>query len=1101
MCPSFRSRPFDFRSVVLVLAVCFGLAVRAQAVPPNDGFAAPSGLVEPVQLVEGSNVGATSEVGEPPIAGFQAAHSIWWSWTASVDGKATIATTGSAFDTVLAVFTGESVDALSLVAEDDNEDINTRTSRVIFTTVSGTIYHVVVDGVGGSTGAVALQFSVVSAGTEPPRITLQPQSQTVAVGGGVTLRTVATGAPPLAYQWWHDEKPIGDATNPIVTLSKLAVSESGVYRVTVSSAFGVAVSSNALVRVTAAPVIAVSPAPQVTVPTSVVRFSVSVVGLPTFAYQWYKDGVAIPLANAATLNIPWAVASDVGIYTVRVANFFGSTQSTGAGLSLSRTPTAGESAARITGIQAASSVSEGTAVSFTSFYTGETPMTFQWFLNGDLLLNATNAILRIESARPDQSGFYSVVVANIHGSSTNTTPRFDVLPLVRPFNDGFADREILEGNPALGASSTANATAEPGEPAPQAGSGRQSVWWTWTAPSGGIAMIESAGSQIYPMITVFHGTSLDSSLIVARGVSLSGLGTTRIVFQAGQGDTFAISADDYLGQGKSVQIQLGFTADAQADLIPLVVSPPAGTNVVAGSDVRFSVSATGSHPLIYEWRKDGIPLPQFAGIDLQLAHVLAADAGAYSVRVINANGSAISDNALLGVLPIAPRISSHPKDIQITEGYPLRLAVIASGTQPMEYIWSREGVPISGATNSVLIRSNATTEINGAYAVRVINSEGATNLSPVAVSVIPAPIRYQWTTLAGSPRQAGHVDGSGSEARFSSPSGIARDGAGNLLIADLGSGTIRKVSPEGRVTTLSDAVGNPVRFTTPVDIDVEPDGALLVQNESGGTTRLSEPGIRVLTGGGDWGVGEGPDGTVYQMNFGWIVRVSKDGTKTSFGTQLNSPVDIAFDGSGNGYIAEAGGGTIRKMAPDGSLTVLAGVAGAGGYSDGPGPVARLSHPNSISLDALGNIFFADEFAETIRRLGTDGVVTTVGGAYAVWGATDGAGSDARFAEPRRVLVAPDGRLYVVDTNNHTIRMGVPFVAIPTATGLGVALRNGQLELAWPQAAGSQNLEATDRLAGDSTWQAISDGIGSSGDRFVFSEPIQAGTRYYRLRRP
>jgi hypothetical protein len=102
----------------------------------------------------------TKEPGEPSHAGNAGGHSIWFRWVAPAGGTATIDTIGSSFDTLLAVYTGSSVSALSLVAQ--NDDASGVQSRVTFTAVSGTSYAIAVDGYGGATGGVTLHWSLAT---------------------------------------------------------------------------------------------------------------------------------------------------------------------------------------------------------------------------------------------------------------------------------------------------------------------------------------------------------------------------------------------------------------------------------------------------------------------------------------------------------------------------------------------------------------------------------------------------------------------------------------------------------------------------------------------------------------------------------------------------------------------------------------------------------------------------------------------------------------------------------------------------------------------------------------------------------------------------
>jgi hypothetical protein len=141
-------------------------ATRTWTVQPasttNDAFANARVLSSPST---GSTAGFTKETGEPNHAGNAGGHSAWWTWTAPAAGTATIDTIGSSFDTLLAVYTGTSVSALTQVAA--NDDASGVQSRVTFSAAAGVTYRVAVDGYGGASGSVSLNWSQATSGGGP----------------------------------------------------------------------------------------------------------------------------------------------------------------------------------------------------------------------------------------------------------------------------------------------------------------------------------------------------------------------------------------------------------------------------------------------------------------------------------------------------------------------------------------------------------------------------------------------------------------------------------------------------------------------------------------------------------------------------------------------------------------------------------------------------------------------------------------------------------------------------------------------------------------------------------------------------------------------
>ena len=154
----------------------FSAIVTLNLGPANDMFARRIAIPGSSQTVTGSNAFASKEPGEPDHAGNSGGSSMWWTWTAPTNGFVTIDTLGSSFDTLLGVYTGDSVSNLTLVASDDDYS-GLRTSLVTFTAATGTAYQIVVDGFGSTTGTVVLTVSQSPPG--PPMIVANLQNQTV----------------------------------------------------------------------------------------------------------------------------------------------------------------------------------------------------------------------------------------------------------------------------------------------------------------------------------------------------------------------------------------------------------------------------------------------------------------------------------------------------------------------------------------------------------------------------------------------------------------------------------------------------------------------------------------------------------------------------------------------------------------------------------------------------------------------------------------------------------------------------------------------------------------------------------------------------------
>ena len=137
---------------------------------------------------------------------------------------------------------------------------------------------------------------------------------------------------------------------------------------------------------------------------------------------------------------------------------------------------------------------------------------------------------------------------------------------------------------------------------------------------------------------------------------------------------------------------------------------------------------------------------------------------------------------------------------------------------------------------------------------------------------------------------------------------------------------------------------------------------------------------------------------------------------------VTSPNFLTFDTAGNLFFTDNGSQLIRELDTHGVVSTIAGVAYTGGSADGPVATATFHSPNGIAVDAQGNLYIADGSSQEIRRIGTDGMVTTVAGAAGISGTADGQGSAARFNVPAGIVIDPQGNLLITDLLNNTIRI-------------------------------------------------------------------------------
>ncbi len=274
------------------------------------------------------------------------------------------------------------------------------------------------------------------------------------------------------------------------------------------------------------------------------------------------------------------------------------------------------------------------------------------------------------------------------------------------------------------------------------------------------------------------------------------------------------------------------------------------------------------------------------------------------------------------------------------------------------------------------------------------------------------------STLAGMADTAGSSDGAGSAARFVAPSGVAVSSSGILYVADKYSNTIRKVTAGGVVTTFAgsagengsvDGTGAAARFNLPNGVAVDNAGSVYVADTYNQTIRKITPEGVVSTLAGSPGQSGSDDGAGSAARFA-------------------HPEHVAVDSVGNVYVADNENSTIRKITPAGVVTTLAGLAGSPGNSDGVGTEARFEDPWGVSVDSADDIYVADTGNRTIRRITPAGVVTTLAGLANRDGMNDRTGKHARFAFPRGLAVDANGKLYIADSDNNSIRTATPALA-------------------------------------------------------------------------
>ena len=264
--------------------------------------------------------------------------------------------------------------------------------------------------------------------------------------------------------------------------------------------------------------------------------------------------------------------------------------------------------------------------------------------------------------------------------------------------------------------------------------------------------------------------------------------------------------------------------------------------------------------------------------------------------------------------------------------------------------------------------------------------------------------------------------------------------------------TFSTLGASGDESSSADGTGKAAGFFNPNSVAGDAAGNIFVADTGNNTIRKITPAGVVTTIAGVAGVAGSNDGTGSAARF-------------------NSPLGLAMDDSGTIYVADGNNCTIREITAGGTVTTLAGTAGSYGSSDGTGSAASFSMPCGLAVDGAGNIYVADNWNSTIRKITLTGVVTTLAGAAGVSGSADGLGSAAQFRSPSGVAVSNSGMVYVADTYGATIRKISPDGVVTTLAGGSFGSADGagssaQFEFPYGMAVdGDGNVLISDQLAG------------------------------------
>ena len=518
-----------------------------------------------------------------------------------------------------------------------------------------------------------------ASGATCPSITMNPGAVSVCSGAGASFSVAATGTAPLSYQWRKNTVNIGGATASTYSIPSVGVGDAGSYDCVVSNTCGSATSTAAGLTVTVGPSITTNPSAVTTCEGTNATFTVAATGSGTLSYQWRRNGTNVGGATQATFMIVGVAPAVAGTYDCVVSNACGSATSNGALLTVNTVPTIGTQ-------PAAATACVGTGASFTVAASGAGPITYQWRKGGAPIGGATLATYTIPAVAAGDAGNYDCVVANGCGSALSNSASLTVRT-APAFGTQPSGAAVCEGGGVIFSVSA---------------SGTAPITYQWR--KGGVP-IGGATSSAYVIVSA----------------------------SAADAGTYDCVATNTCGSTTSNGALL------TVNTAPSFGASPLSQTACEGQSASFSVSASGTAPITYQWRKGGVPLGGATGTTYTIPAVGAGDAGTYDCVATNACGSATAATATLTV-GVGPTITTQPTPAAAPAGGNATFTVDASGTGPLTYQWRKDGVDIGGATSATLMLSLVTANDVGQYDCVVSGPCGSPAVSDAASFALVACI-------------------------------------------------------------------------------------------------------------------------------------------------------------------------------------------------------------------------------------------------------------------------------------------------------------------------------------------------------------------------
>ncbi|GIU75703.1 MAG: hypothetical protein KatS3mg004_2790 [Bryobacteraceae bacterium] len=301
-----------------------------------------------------------------------------------------------------------------------------------------------------------------------------------------------------------------------------------------------------------------------------------------------------------------------------------------------------------------------------------------------------------------------------------------------------------------------------------------------------------------------------------------------------------------------------------------------------------------------------------------------------------------------------------------------------------------------------------------------------------------APPVYTIDNAAGN-GAAGFAGDSGKaqDAQINFPLGLAIDKSGNVYIADQFNHRIRRIAPDGTITTVAgsgtqgsagdDGPATSAQLNYPSGIAIDGSGALYITDTMNHVIRKVAVGGNITRIAGQRGLP------------GFVEKNAKGEFIDAKDAQLNAPTGIAIDSAGNIYFCDTRNHRVRKIGTDGKIQTIAGTGEKGETGDGGSALeAKLNSPTGVAVDAAGNVYIADQMNHRIRKVDTSGIITTVAGTgLPGYSGNGGLATKAQLFYPCCIALDAQGNLFIADrTNNRVRRVDAAAGTISLAAGTG-----------------------------------------------------------------